>query len=454
MKKTIALTIPLLLFIIITAIYSQRIYYASADLQVQKTTEDATVISSFVDDQGSVRFASDKHYATKVTHFEEGLNVLEEYYDVSSNPVTLPAGYSKIQRTYQSGLNTQIIYLDTHSQPVVIKNGYDTIRRSYYTDLLADTDTYYVRDMQVERSEGYWQYKRIYNDEGQVVELQYLDKDGSLTLHKNGYAVVHRFYNDAGKVEWEYYYDTDGKPTTSTLGQYGYYCEYDDEGRTVLRIYTNASGQPMNNNRGYSKVIINYEKVGVKTQYYDVDNNPTTIGRSQFGILKTNGQSIYLDEDGEVMIRLDNILNTHPWIVVVGGLFLTIIAVMLKGKAQIIFLILYILFILYMTMVYRENGDSRGVFELFASYKDFFRNPMTRQNILNNIWLFVPLGAALYDSEQPQRWGVLFWAIGLSIAIEAVQWFTGIGLAEIDDVLSNGLGTLIGYGFAVGLRIN
>lgn len=96
-------------------------------------------------------------------------------------------------------------------------------------------------------------------------------------------------------------------------------------------------------------------------------------------------------------------------------------------------------------MVYREPGESSAVFELFASYRDFFRSPTTRQNILNNIWLFVPLGAALYDPEHRGRW---LWAVALSIVIESVQWFTGIGLCEVDDVISNSLGALIGYGVA------
>ena len=34
----------------------------------------------------------------------------------------------------------------------------------------------------------------------------------------------------------------------------------------------------------------------------------------------------------------------------------------------------------------------------------------------------------------------------LSAAIETIQYFTGFGLAELVDIISNGLGGLIGFG--------
>ena len=65
------------------------------------------------------------------------------------------------------------------------------------------------------------------------------------------------------------------------------------------------------------------------------------------------------------------------------------------------------------------------------------------------IWLFVPSGAALFRPEHCFGW---LWAIALSILIETVQSLTGIGLCEIDDVISNGIGAMIGYGVADGIH--
>ena len=108
------------------------------------------------------------------------------------------------------------------------------------------------------------------------------------------------------------------------------------------------------------------------------------------------------------------------------------------------------LFIGVMTIAYRESGDSHGQFILFHSYRLFFTKASVRQNILNNIWLFVPLGAVLYSMKRKWAW-VLF--VALSILIEAIQYFAGIGLCEIDDVISNSMGGFIGCGFAAAISM-
>ena len=142
------------------------------------------------------------------------------------------------------------------------------------------------------------------------------------------------------------------------------------------------------------------------------------------------------------MFRIDNILNTRPYLVLIFGVLMTMVAILVRGKVKVVFLICYIIFIGIMTIAFRESGNRRAVFELFKSYKEFMISPTTRQDILNNVWLFVPLGAALYDPKHRFEW---LWAILLSVSIEMVQYFTGIGVCEIDDVVSNGLGALIGF---------
>ena len=65
-----------------------------------------------------------------------------------------------------------------------------------------------------------------------------------------------------------------------------------------------------------------------------------------------------------------------------------------------------------------------------------------RMEILNNIWLFVPLGTILYRLF-PGIY-IVFVPILISIAVEVSQYLLGVGLCEVDDVVSNGLGGLIG----------
>ncbi|HEX8330741.1 MAG TPA: VanZ family protein [Hymenobacter sp.] len=66
-------------------------------------------------------------------------------------------------------------------------------------------------------------------------------------------------------------------------------------------------------------------------------------------------------------------------------------------------------------------------------------------NIFGNIALFVPLPllvAAL--SPLRNRWALLGIGVGLSISIEVIQYVWRIGVPDIDDVIMNSTGTLLG----------
>lgn len=83
--------------------------------------------------------------------------------------------------------------------------------------------------------------------------------------------------------------------------------------------------------------------------------------------------------------------------------------------------------------------------------------------IVGNILLFIPLGFALMyllmnrkrKSLQRQN---LFWSIImcliLSVAVEGIQYMTGTGLCEVDDLLHNTLGGAIGGSVCMLLYLN
>ena len=417
----------------------------SSQLTQETVETDHQTRTDFIDEKGHVTFASDKGYATVIKTYEGKNVVLEEYYDEAGRAVTLASGYSKIRRLYNRlGQAEVITYLDTTGKPVKLSGGYSSIHRTYNDAGKADTDTYYDQDIQVSHRDGYYGYKREYSD-GKISRISYLDLDGNLTLHKDGYAVVERTYNAAGKVEYEFYLDAEEKPAAGTLGQYGVYREYDENGTIVLTVYLDADGNPLNTKKGYATV----RREGNKSLYYDTEGNPTTAGRYQFGYTTIDGKMVYLDEDGEPYFRLDRFLFSNPLPVMIGGVILTVVACTVKGKPRIVFLILYLLLIVLLTLWYREPGESVGSFELFWSYRRFFLNRGTRLQILENIWLFIPFGAALYRKGS-RRWLIPFFC---SACIEAIQYVAGIGFCEVDDVISNGFGGLIGYELSQAVRL-
>ena len=63
--------------------------------------------------------------------------------------------------------------------------------------------------------------------------------------------------------------------------------------------------------------------------------------------------------------------------------------------------------------------------------------------ILNNIWLFIPLGALLGRLYPRDRF-IFFMPTLISVMIEFTQYMFDIGYCEFDDVFSNTVGGLIG----------
>lgn len=92
--------------------------------------------------------------------------------------------------------------------------------------------------------------------------------------------------------------------------------------------------------------------------------------------------------------------------------------------------------------MFRESGDARTNFVLFSYARKFLKEQSVRVGVINNIWLFIPLGMGLYRCFQKKR--ALLVPFVMSVAIETTQYITGLGIAEFDDVFGNTMGGWIG----------
>lgn len=146
--------------------------------------------------------------------------------------------------------------------------------------------------------------------------------------------------------------------------------------------------------------------------------------------------------DSRSMYRLSRYLHTHAPVVLALGLAVCLASLKLKRRGNAALLALYLLFIAYMTLMFRNAVAKRLNLTLFWSYRLFLRSAGMRREILFNIWLFVPLGLILYRLTG-YPWVALI-AIALSASIELMQYALGIGLCELDDIVSNGLGGCLG----------
>ena len=151
------------------------------------------------------------------------------------------------------------------------------------------------------------------------------------------------------------------------------------------------------------------------------------------------------------MLSLSQYLHESHLAVVLCGSFLTFIAALSSRKVNKMMISLYMVFIVYMTVMYRQIGVGMLNLDLFWSYRLFKISPFLRMEILNNIWLFIPLGAILYRLYP--KWRVVLLPIIVSLIIEVAQYMLGVGLCELDDVISNGIGGLIGVIACMCLRV-
>ena len=115
---------------------------------------------------------------------------------------------------------------------------------------------------------------------------------------------------------------------------------------------------------------------------------------------------------------------------------------------------LYFLIYLYLTFGYRRPGENPNInlTPLWSYRKAFQFNPLKIQRralarqILLNILLTVPAGLLLPILYKTKR-SYLFTAftiLAVSLLTETIQYFTHLGLCELDDVINNFMGGLLG----------
>lgn len=448
----------ILLFIILSFLYisptseSMILQHHSSGLKKITVKNGNTERISYVNENGEITIAADLKYAT-ILIMDKRNSKLEKYYDDHGQPARRYSGEYAILREYdEHGNIVRNTSLDVRGNPILNTSGYAIEERRYNAAEQAtsiryfDTEGYPVRTV----SNGYGKNNE-YDDSGRICRTTYIDEAGNPTMTSKGYAIVSFSYYESdgpysGKVERELYYDSEGNPVSLALGQYGVHKEYDENGRAFVLTYLDADGKPTATNRGYTTVVQTFwpDNSVATEQYFGINGEPYYFPEGQAGVRKEDGRIIYLDGNGAKLFNLKTLLYNQTWLVIVFSLIVIILSFLIDIKWNIVLLIIYIGIIAYLTLIYRDNSKGETNLQLFWSYRKLFIDSDIRADILKNIWLFIPLGAILYQIYPHVR--ILLVSIGLSILIEAIQYFAGIGFCELDDIISNGLGGAIGYG--------
>lgn len=287
-----------------------------------------------------------------------------------------------------------------------------------------------------------------------TVRLDYVDENGSIVRRPSqAYTSVIRTLDENGRALTDTYLDENGAPVPAAGGYYGITRIYNDQGQVSEYIYLDQEGVPTLIKYGYGilKRTYNEEKKADIDTYYDVAGNPVSLSRGQYGYRRIyrDGkvvETVYIDKNGQDMFFLDLFLHKHPWTVLTAMILLIIAGSAIGERGRTVLLFCYVLFILYMTLYGRENSEPHSNLELFWSYRKMFEAGKVSSQVVYNIVLFVPLGFLVFLLFSGKGWIIPFL---LSVCVESLQYVTGTGLCEFDDVFNNTLGGLIGFGLAM-----
>ena len=418
--------------------------YTSSELSVRETVDGSVTSTNYVNPDGVITDAIDMGYATVCRMRNDNDRVVEErYLDASGNPVARYGDYYGLSYEYDE-TSTVITYLDAEGNPIILSDGYSIIVRTQVGGRASDDFYYDLNRQQVQCSGGYYGTHREFNTEGQNTSLTFLDKDGHAASTSSGYAIKTYQRDGNETVVGEQYFDTDGNPARSLLGQYGELYQHNEQGYIGQITYLGADGKPTPTNAGYTILKRTYHRDGTADtdMYFDANGNPKALSKGQYGIKRSGKVNLLLDKNGNIMLCVDNLLNGFPCMVVVFGCIVCLLILILPRRLSIFLTISYVVFILYETLMFRESGDARTNFVLFSYAGKFLKEQSVRVGVINNIWLFIPLGTELYRWFQ-KRW-VLLIPFVMSVAIETTQYITGLGIAEFDDMFGNTMGGWIG----------
>lgn len=112
----------------------------------------------------------------------------------------------------------------------------------------------------------------------------------------------------------------------------------------------------------------------------------------------------------------------------------------------------YVFFVFGLTVLYRKVGMIRLYYSPFWSYESIIRdgNMEVLFETMLNVVLFIPIGFlwGIVSSRWTKRWqwlSVLIIGVGLSAIIEFLQYYFKKGCVEVDDVIHNTSGCLMGF---------
>lgn len=105
---------------------------------------------------------------------------------------------------------------------------------------------------------------------------------------------------------------------------------------------------------------------------------------------------------------------------------------------------------LHNSIIENEKDGLRNInlipFRTMSQYLKNITEPYAFKNIIANILVFIPLGFFISNKNPKNVFKALIICLGVILSIELIQLFFKIGFFDVDDIILNLTGSLIGMG--------
>ena len=159
------------------------------------------------------------------------------------------------------------------------------------------------------------------------------------------------------------------------------------------------------------------------------------------------------------------VIHDVPWwgYAIATGIFIigSAIAFIKRGRNEGLrvsaglFLLLYVVVLFCSTVFLRATtATTHYPFDFFWHYKDFAHGQLLwLPEVIMNIAVFIPVGFALgLAFRKTKGWQGVLAGMGISVGIELLQWLFRKGFVDVDDVIHNTLGCVLGYLLYLGMK--
>lgn len=204
--------------------------------------------------------------------------IFSGYYLLPEKSTDHDLGFASLELSQKESTKGNIIRIDFVNKDgeitYAIDRRYATLLRTKNEDGQIIQDQYLDENGMPTNCYGYYKIKYTYNGNKKIIMFQ--DSDGKPANLESGYSSIIRTFNKNGQIIQDLYFDSEMNAVPSVGGYYGIYRKYNSQGLNYESIYINAEGFPMTNTSGYAKeqYIFDENNCKIKQFYFDVNSKP------------------------------------------------------------------------------------------------------------------------------------------------------------------------------------